>query len=82
MSETQRIILAAAPTGGVTVYFTGISNSMKFNIGGPNDGWWWDGGRISRDQAEVVLLQRTIRALVKSTGGWGKQSQLSRIMQG
>lgn len=83
MKLTQLVMHEAAPSGAVTVYFreTGLT-SLRFNLGGPNEGWWWEGGKISRDRAERLLEEYTIRAVTKSPGNWPVPSALSRAMQG
>ena len=55
----------AAPTGAVVVYFHETSLTLRYNAGGLNNGWWWEGGRITEAGAEDVLSRHTVRAVVK-----------------
>lgn len=65
-SQTQRIMHEAAPTGAVTVFFHDESLTLRFCASGSNEGWWWEGDKISLTRAQEVVAERTIRAIVKS----------------
>ena len=61
----QEVRRKASPTGSVVVFFHGTSSTLRYNAGGANDGWWWEGRRIWSTEAELLLTGR-VRAIVKS----------------
>lgn len=64
--DIQGVRRQAAPTGSVTVWFHDTSSTLRYNAGGANDGWWWEGHKISETVANELLTTTRIRAIVKS----------------
>lgn len=55
----------AAPTGAVIVYFKDTNDTLRYNAGGANEGWWWQGRKINEDEAAGVLSRLKVRAVIK-----------------
>lgn len=65
MITVETIKRKAAPTGAVVVSFRRIAMTLRYNAGGANDGWWWDGRKIPQDEARGILAQRVVEDLQK-----------------